>query len=393
MEFTELTEKEFREFSSTHSLKSFMQTPEMAKMRERNGYVPYYVGVKKENEIMAATMMGARKTHFGYNEFYAPRGLLVDYENYELLYFFAQNLKKYIKNKNGYTLRIDPYYITEEKDIDGNIVPGGINHQRGIENLKRTGFKKSNDIYQQFKYLFALSLNETKEDIFKKIHTLPKRMIKKAEKNGIIIREANFDELRIVDELIKETSKREGFIARNLSYYEALYLNFSPRNEVKFMLGEIDVKEYKKRLEKKIQELSQKKSTEEIEKQLEKEYTLLKEAEKMNAGQNGKFIISAGVFLLYGDELIYLFGGNKKEYLHLGSSYFMQWTMIQYGIENQFQKYNFYGIMGEPNKEDGVYQFKRGFDGYVEELIGDYELPINWYYYFQKLFSSLLHHK
>ena len=81
MEFTELTEKEFREFSSTHSLKNFMQTPEMAKMREKSGYVSYYVGVKKENEIIAATMMGARKTHFGYNEFYAPRGLLVDYEN------------------------------------------------------------------------------------------------------------------------------------------------------------------------------------------------------------------------------------------------------------------------------------------------------------------------
>ena len=113
----------------------------------------------------------------------------------------------------------------------------------------------------------------------------------------------------------------------------------------------------------------------------------------MNVNQNGKFVISAGVFLLYGDELIYLFGGNKKEYLHLGSSYFMQWTMIQYGIENQFQKYNFYGIMGEPNKEDGVYQVKRGFDGYVEELIGDYELPISWYYYLQKLFSPLLHHK
>ena len=113
----------------------------------------------------------------------------------------------------------------------------------------------------------------------------------------------------------------------------------------------------------------------------------------MISDSNGKLVISAGVFLLYGDELIYLFGGNKREYLHLGSSYLMQWTMIEYGIENQFQKYNFYGIMAEPSKDDGVYQFKRGFDGYVEELIGDYELPINWYYYLQKLFRLLLHHK
>ena len=106
MEFTELTEKEFREFSSTHSLKSFMQTPEMAKIREKNGYRAYYVGVRKKNKIIAATMMGSRKSHFGYNEFYAPRGLLVDYDNYELLSFFTHNLKKYIKNKMTYQMTI-----------------------------------------------------------------------------------------------------------------------------------------------------------------------------------------------------------------------------------------------------------------------------------------------
>ena len=237
MKFIELTEEEFRTFSSTHPLKSFMQTPEMAKMREKNGYKPYYVGVKKGNKIVAATMMGSRKSHFGYYEFYAPRGLLIEYEDYELLSFFTQHLKTYIRGKKGYSLRIDPYYITEEKDIDGKTITNGIDHHKGIKNLKRVGFKKSNDIFQQFKYLFALSLNESKQNMFKKIHTLPKRMIKKALKNGIVIREANFEELKIVDALIKETSKREGFVARDLSYYEALYKSFYTRKEEQFMLG------------------------------------------------------------------------------------------------------------------------------------------------------------
>ena len=62
--------------------------------------------------------------------------------------------------------------------------------------------------------------------------------------------------------------------------------------------------------------------------------------------------------------------------------------MMQYGIEHDFTKYNFYGI-SSPTKADGVYNFKRGFSGYVEELIGDYELPINWYYYFNKIIHML----
>ncbi len=63
----------------------------------------------------------------------------------------------------------------------------------------------------------------------------------------------------------------------------------------------------------------------------------------------------------------------------------MQWEMMQYGLEHGFKKYNFYGIPGMPSKEDGVYNFKRGFDGYIEELIGDYEYPVSFYYYIHKL--------
>ena len=58
--------------------------------------------------------------------------------------------------------------------------------------------------------------------------------------------------------------------------------------------------------------------------------------------------------------------------------------MIKYGIENGFAKYNFYGIPANINtkpKDYGIYEFKRGFNGYVEELIGEYELPLSFTYY------------
>ena len=49
-------------------------------------------------------------------------------------------------------------------------------------------------------------------------------------------------------------------------------------------------------------------------------------------------------------------------------------------IKNGFKKHNFYGIPENINthpKDYGIYEFKRGFNGYVEELIGEYYLPIN----------------
>ena len=66
--------------------------------------------------------------------------------------------------------------------------------------------------------------------------------------------------------------------------------------------------------------------------------------------------------------------------------------MIKYAIKNGFKKYNFYGIItynDKNNKDYGVYEFKRGFNGYVEKLIGEYEMPISKEYYIIKLYNNL----
>ena len=286
MIFEEIKEEEFRKFLDKHPLKTFIQTPEMAKIREEFGYNHYYVGVKKDSILVAATMIGSKKRHFGMYEFYAPRGLLVDYENYDILSFFTKELKKFIKSKKGYVLRIDPYYITKEKDLDGNDIENGINHDKGIINLTKCGYKKSKEIYQQFKYMFSLDLSGSKDNIYSQFHSLPKRMIKKAEENCIIIREAGYEEISEVEKIINETSERKNFHARNLDYYNLLYQNFYEKNEVKFMIGELDINKYqqirKQNIEKlkyELAELKKESKVEECKKKIEKEEKLIEESQ------------------------------------------------------------------------------------------------------------------
>ena len=48
--------------------------------------------------------------------------------------------------------------------------------------------------------------------------------------------------------------------------------------------------------------------------------------------------------------------------------------MINYAIENNYERYNFYGISRDLN--DGVYQFKKGFNGYIMETIGTYVVSL-----------------
>jgi len=83
---------------------------------------------------------------------------------------------------------------------------------------------------------------------------------------------------------------------------------------------------------------------------------------------------------------------NYEEYMHFNSQYLIQWELIKYGIENGFKKHNFYGIpanINEHPKDYGIYEFKRGFNGYVEELIGEFELPITWHYNLFKLIHKI----
>ena len=69
--------------------------------------------------------------------------------------------------------------------------------------------------------------------------------------------------------------------------------------------------------------------------------------------------------------------------MKFNSQYLIQWELIKYGIKKGFKKHNFYGIpenINEHPKDYGIYEFKKGFNGYVEELIGEYELPITFHY-------------
>ena len=97
MKFVNLEEKEFDKFASKHPYTSFYQTSSWGHLKESNGWNMHLLGVKDNNKVIAATLLLSKKTPIGYYMFYAPRGFLIDYNNFEILDFFTKNIKKYTK--------------------------------------------------------------------------------------------------------------------------------------------------------------------------------------------------------------------------------------------------------------------------------------------------------
>ena len=342
MTFEEITEEEFRDFAKKSPYKSFMQTPEIAKYRKENGWTVYYLAARLNSEIKAASMLVARPTFLGKSTFIAPGGPLLDLEDQPLTEFFMKSLKRYIKSHNGYVLHISPYYELTERDRHGDKIEGGFNHQNAVKNLRNLGFLELKEASQP-KYMYALDIKgKTPEELMKDFKSNTRGHIRKAEKMGVKVRELKREELNIFKKITESTGERRGFEDKPLKYDEEMYDLFVPRGEAQFLVAEAE-----------------------------------------------NTPMSAAMFMLYGDEVVYLFSGSDEKYMRdYNAQYELQWHMLKYASEHSFKRYNFYGIHGLPKdgQTDGVYEFKKGFGGQVIEMIGTYELPIDYKFYQLKNF-------
>lgn len=395
MEFRILEEEEFRLFLDQHQEKTFLQTPEIAYLREKSGWKKHYVGVFESGKLIAASMMLSKGTHFGKCEFYAPRGFLIDYENEELLSYFTNQVKKYIKKAGGYSLRIDPYVSLVERDTDGNEVKGGYDHRFILATLKKLGYQRL-EKPEQVEWMYVLDLEgKTSDDILKNMKANTRNLIRKAEKSCILLQELSREELPEFFKVIKETGERKNFPVRSLAYFEGMYDVFAPRKEVKYLVAKLQVDRYLASLEQEKIDLGEKLfhlsdhvhnngKREEYRRSIQTLEKRIQEARELLTSCGSEITLAASMFLLVQPELVYLWSGNYKEYLKFNGQYLIQWEMIQHAIQHGYKRYNFYGISGTFDKSDpyyGVYDFKRGFNGHVEQLIGEYVLPVDPVFY------------
>ena len=396
MVFTELTKEEFKKFLDNHELKSYLQTPEMAQLKVLSGWEEYYVGVKKDDKILCATMMIAYKGKLG-KQFSAPRGYLIDFRDKDLLAFFTQNIKKYIKKQGGFVLNIEPKILYKERDIDGKIVDGGFDNSDIYDNLVELGYKHGGfydhlNLNKQVRWAFALSIkNKTEEEIFEGFKPNTRNIIRKALKCGVTVRELAYDELDKFVEIVESSGSRKNFHSRSLKYYQRMYDLFHDNGDVKFLVTELDMDKYIKSLEddkimleKKIIDTSDtnvnKRKINELKSQVSAADDRIGEAKELKNKYGNKAIMAGAMFMLYGDEIVYLFSGTRTDFMTLKSQYLLQWDIMKYGIKNGYSLHNFYGINGRIEKDDdryGVYTFKRSFGGTVIEYIGDFDLVID----------------
>lgn len=415
MKFDIITEDEFREFSQKHEQESFMQTVELGNLKKELGNIVHYVGVKKGKKLVAATLVLEEKSILGKKTFYAPRGLLVDYNDYELLSFFTSELKKFIKSKKGFMLTIDPNVIYRVRANDGSILNDDKDrNDTVIDNLKKLGyvhfgFNKYLDALQ-VRWEYRLKLDKSYDEIKEGFSKSTRKNIEACYKRGLSVREGTIEDLPTMEEIFESTSKRKDFFYRNLAYYQKMYKNMKSLMTIyiAYLNPDIYLESTEKLLEEEIknkEEIDNKVKTScvgvKLKKQIETSERLIeKYKEEVNKAKkfkedypNGKDI---GVLLSMksGSEYLTLLSGGLEEYKSFTPKYALYDHHIKDAYKLGYDYVDFYGITGDFSKENkyyGIYEFKRGFNGNVVELIGQFSLKVTYFYDIYNMLRKIKH--
>ncbi len=398
MKIVNLEKQEFIDFCKNNSQATFFQSPYWIEIKEQNQWSGEILGVKENGKIIIATVL-LYKSLKGIVKFaYAPRGFLIDYTDFDLLEEFTKEIKEYLKKKNIAFLKINPYVDYQLRDVHGNIIEGTKNDAL-MEKLKSLGYvhygfyvdmDEKKDL--EPRWISVLDIKgKTIDELFKSFRSGTKWGINNSKKNFITLIEADESNLVEFKNLMKHTAERREFIDRPLSYYQNMFKVLNRENAVKVLLAEVNLKELldftQARFDKNAQRLikiegNPKKINEYNEITSEQE-SIKKKLEIMQSDVNeygDKKIIAGGWYMLYGREIVYLFGASYKPFMKYNSQYLLQYEMIKYATENGYDKFNFYGIDGnfnENSKNFGLFDFKRGFNADVHELIGEFDLVIN----------------
>ncbi len=347
MEFVELTEGEFEKVQFAGECENFLQSVEMYRRYRGMGREVYLVGVKNvKGKVLAAGLLWAQPWHFGRKIFRAAGGWLMDYrgkEWQEILKVLTEGAREFCGQRKGIMLQISPNIVSQARDIDSQVIEGEDNRVVKAE-LEKLGYKYLGE-YGQAKWQYALNLGDkTPEELLMSFRVGHRQWIRRAEREGMRVRELELDELDTMKRIAAAAGERQGYQDPTVEYYRSMKKYFG--DKVKYAVAEAPVAAVEAR------------------------------GFEVKNEKDGYVPVATAMFVRDKYELIYLYSGSLAEYQQLAGPHYIQWLAILGAMEEGYKRYNFYGV--KPVAGNGVYHFKRGFKGYVRELLGTFVLPIGW---------------
>ena len=285
---TEETKEKYAEFLKKHDRCNFQQSLEWGKVK--SSWKNEVIIVEDENgSIVGSISVLIRKIPIFGTMMYSSRGPICDIHNLGVLKELTEGLRELAKRYKAFVLKIEPDIKSEDKEF------------RSI--VEKLGYKIKDDAKNfaeeiQPRYVFRLDIKgKTEDEIFEGFHSKTRYNIRLAGKKGVEIKEGTKEDLEPFHKIMVETGKRDGFIIRPLEYFEKMYDELVPKQNMKL-------------------------------------YMAYSEGEP----------ISGIINIIYGNKTWYLYGASSNSKRNLMPNYLLQWTGIQDAIKMGHTVYDFRGV-------------------------------------------------
>lgn len=402
MYLKELSEAEFNRFVDYYNNSSIYQTVPYAKIMEKQGFEYTFVGMIDDNRIVAASLIFIRKIG-NYKHAYAPRGLLVDYNDFELLKAFTTELKRYLGKKNVVNIKISPIIIKSIMNSKGDVVGYNEHADTIMENLKKLEYVHLgfSNYFEGIKPRFnaVLSIKDGYVDAFGKIKKEFRSKIRNAEKYGIQVYKGNQDDLKY---LFFQTEKK---YPRGLNYYQSSYYYFSKENMIDFYYAKLDSKVYLENVQKayfeteakwnevndEVININTKNSKKLLNQKIDLDKTMnvkknrLIDATNILRDHPEGIVLASMLIVKQKDSITILMDGFDPKYRYLNAKHLILWKLIEKYSNAGYRYFKLGGLSNikiKDNKFKGLNEFKLNFGCDVFEYFGDFELITNNALYF-----------
>lgn len=399
----ELTKEEYIDFFNKSKYNHFLQSAEWGEACKAKAQTPVYLGLKDEKgKIHAATMALRKNTPLKMCYFYAPRGILIDYNNKDLLKEFTISLKDYLKKQKAIYFKMDPGIVYQEIDEEARPIEGGKNNYELFNTLKDLGYKHNG---------FTLLFTKNQPRFTFRVDT--KRPFEEVEKGmnksfvQTVMRSYNYD-LEVLDtydndtffELINCVADRNHFNSNSKKFHQLFDENFSASDSVHYITIKIYPDKILDKTRKEIDQLnkdieegkiSKKKmgDTKDIITRLEKDIKLFEPYEgKYPDGMPSLTMVlpktKNAMWVLYlgnNDLATRTFAVNRAYY-----------EAAKYAQEHGLDYLDLFGTCGDPHTKErnyaGIHEYKRKLGGTYTEFIGEFDIINKPFWY--KVLPTLL---
>jgi lipid II:glycine glycyltransferase (peptidoglycan interpeptide bridge formation enzyme) len=202
-----------------------------------------------------------------------------------------------------------------------------------IDTMKTLGFRHSYGPTGfegiQARYNYRTTLNGcTEEEMFARLGQNTRRKVRIAMRKGVEIRVAGTEYLDDFVRIMRVTGERDGFAVRSKAYFE------------RFLAA-------------------------------------MGEHARLYMGFCEGQVVCGAIAVNFAKKCCYVYGASDNIFRDAMPNYLMQWEMMRWAIQTGCDTYDFQGVSGNLSEENnplfGLYRFKRGFPGQVEELAGEFD--------------------